>query len=436
MASLTYNSNIFTRLNKWDNEFTYLGIPVSGKLNQYNGQDYPILDAIDIDWDGAYIDSLNTYVNTTEDLINVFSSMGTNHTNLKTDLKENYYTKSEFDQFFADYQSDVKEAFDEMTVEMEESILENLINRYEFLNAVTQILIDKSKYLQVPYENIVQNYALTDYGKEREFYIFDESASVFNEVVDKNFIINNPNVDYYIFIMGDIIKLNNETANIYKIIGNEIYDSSTNSYTYTGFRKRFYNIETNVSYISDYLDRNTDTTIQAYNYSYTAYVLSHENKEKIGFHTKYNVYESANNISEEEFNRYLAAHGNNIFIKSPGDPNQYLSIQYTGNPNYEYFILYDVVPATGIEKEIEDINANITDNTYLLYHLHSSSDNSYMKLTLSPDNGALNKTIDRTLNLSVTNSYVYQTGEITKGIVNYQTLIDSTSYLFGWKILK
>jgi len=436
MASLTYNSNIFTKLNKWDNEFTYLGIPVSGKLNQYNGQDYPILDAIDIDWDGAYIDSLNTYVNTTEDLINVFSSMGTNHTNLKTDLKENYYTKSEFDQFFADYQSDVKEAFDEMTVEMEESILENLINRYEFLNAVTQILIDKSKYLQVPYENIVQNYALTDYGKEREFYIFDESASVFNEVVDKNFIINNPNVDYYIFIMGDIIKLNNETANIYKIIGNEIYDSSTNSYTYTGFRKRFYNIETNVSYISDYLDRNTDTTIQAYNYSYTAYVLSHENKEKIGFHTKYNVYESANNISEEEFNRYLAAHGNNIFIKSPGDPNQYLSIQYTGNPNYEYFILYDVVPATGIEKEIEDINANITDNTYLLYHLHSSSDNSYMKLTLSPDNGALNKTIDRTLNLSVTNSYVYQTGEITKGIVNYQTLIDSTSYLFGWKILK
>jgi hypothetical protein len=230
--------------------------------------------------------------------------------------------------------------------------------------------------------------------------------------------------------------LNNETADIYNIIGREIYNSSTNSYTYTGFRKRFHNIEDNISYISNYLDRNTDTTIQAYNYSYTAYVISKENREKIGFHTKYNVYESARNISEEEFNRYLESHGNNIFIKSPTDPNQYISIRYTGNPNYEYFVLYDVVPATGIEKEIEDINADITDNTYLLYHLHSSSDNSYMKLTLSPNEGALNKTIDRTLNLNVTNSYVYQTGEITKGIVNYQTLIDSTSYLFSWEILK
>lgn len=436
MASLTYNSNIFTKLNKWDNEFAYLGIQVSGKLNQYNGQDYPLLDSIDIDWNGAYINSLNTYVNTTEDLINVFSTIGTNHTNLKTDLKTNYYTKPEFDQFFADYQGDVKEAFDQMTEEMEDNILDNLINRYEFLNAVTEILIDKSKYLQVPYENIVQNYELTDYGKERDFYTFNSTANVFNEVTDKNYIINNPNVDYYIFIMGDIIKLNNETADIYNIIGYKNYNPTTNSYTYTGFRERFHNIEDNITYMSDYLDRNTNTTIQAYNYSYTAYVISKENKEKIGFHTKYNVYESAKNISDEEFNRYLESHGNNIFIKSPVDPTQYISIKYIGNPNYEYFVFHEVVPATGIEKEIEDINADITDNTYLLYHLHSSSDNSYMKLSISPDEGTLNRTIDRTINLNVTNSYVHQTGEITKGIVNYQTLIDSTSYLFSWKILK
>ena len=39
----------------------------------------------------------------------------TNHTNLKTDLKTNSYTKPEFDQFFADYQGDVKEAFEQMT---------------------------------------------------------------------------------------------------------------------------------------------------------------------------------------------------------------------------------------------------------------------------------------------------------------------------------
>lgn len=436
MASLTYNSNIFTRLHKWDNEFTYLGVPISGKLNQYNGQDYPILDAIDIDWDGAYINSLNTYVNTTEDLINVFRSIGTNHTNLKTDLKTNYYTKSEFDQFFADYQSDVKEAFDEMTVEMEESILDNLINRYEFLNAVTQILIDKSKYQQIPYDMIVRNFQLTNYGKEHIFYTYDDEHNVFNEITDNNYIIENPDDDYYIFIMSDIIDLNNAKEDIYNIIGDEIYDANSYSYSYTGFRKRFNDIENNLSYLTEYLDNNTEITHEAYNYAYSSYLLSNENKERIGFHTKYNIYENIKNISNNEFNRYLASHNNNIFIENPNVPNQYISISYTGNPEYEYFVLYDKINGTGIEKEIEDINVLIEDNSYLLYHLSSSSDNSYIRLNITPDNDPINRTPDRTINLKVTNSYVYDTGEISKGIVNYKTLIDSTSYLFGWKILK
>ena len=42
MAALNYNKDIFTNVRKWDNENSYLGVLVAGKLNQYNGQGYPI----------------------------------------------------------------------------------------------------------------------------------------------------------------------------------------------------------------------------------------------------------------------------------------------------------------------------------------------------------------------------------------------------------
>ena len=49
----------------------------------------------------------------------------------------------------------------------------------------------------------------------------------------------------------------------------------------------------------------------------------------------------------------------------------------------------------------------------------------------------LNRTIDRTIIIDIKNSYVNSdTGEITYGIVNQNTIIDSVSYLFSWKILK
>ena len=74
-----YNQNIFTDVNKYVSDgkgnVTYTGILIASKLNQKNGQDYPLLDAIDIDWNGSWIESMSTYLYTTEDLIAVLDHL-------------------------------------------------------------------------------------------------------------------------------------------------------------------------------------------------------------------------------------------------------------------------------------------------------------------------------------------------------------------------
>jgi len=435
MADLKYNHNIFTNVHKWDSEYTYLGIQVSGKLNQYNGQDYPIIDAIDIDWDGAYVSKLNSYVYTTEDLINLFNKLGEYNINNDINLSTNYYNKTEFGEIFDDYKNVIENNFYQMTVDMEETILQNILNRYEFLNSITDILIDKTRYLEIPYENIVVNGHLTNYAQDRTFFTFDDHTSLYSEITDKQYIIDHPDETYYIFIVSDIIKLNDDVEDIYSIIGSKYYDNTNNSYSYTGFYQRFNVIETDLSYLTEYLNNNTEVTIEAYNYAYNSYILSNENKTKIGYHTRYNVYEKVENVTSPEFINYLSSHANNIFIKDPNDNSRYISIRYTGNPNYEYYILHEKILGTGIEKEIEDINTAIGDNSYLLYHLQTESKTSYIKLNITPSND-FNRTIDRTIVLDISNSYVYDTGEITNGLVNHNTMIDGVSYLLGWKILK
>lgn len=431
MANLNYNHSIFTNVHKWDNEYSYLGIIVSGKLNQYNGQGYPILDAIDIDWDGAYVNTLNSYINTTEDLIKLINRLGQTDIN----IQNRYVSIESFDNAFNEYRNIISNEFNEMTYIMQESILQNLLSRYEILSAISDVLIDKTRYMVVPYDHIVNNLELTNYGQEHNFFLFNESNGTFNEIKDKFFIIQHPELEYYIFIMDDIIKLNDNVENINNIIGKEIYDIDNNSYTYTGFYQRFNNVETDLSYLSYYLDNNTETTIEAYNYAYSSYVLSNINKEKIGSHTRYNVYEKVENTNSIKFRNYLLSHNNNIFIKDPNDSSNYISIQYTGNPDYEYYCLYDIVNGTGIEKEIEDLESKITDNSYILYHLHTQSNNTYIKLNITPEN-TLNKPIDRTIILDLVNSYINSnTGEITNGIANQDTLINGVSYICGWKIL-
>ena len=81
MAELQYNKNIFPNVNKISFDgttYSYNGILIASKLNQKNGQGYRLLDAIDIDWNGAWVSSLNTYLNSTEDLVQALNDLNAN----------------------------------------------------------------------------------------------------------------------------------------------------------------------------------------------------------------------------------------------------------------------------------------------------------------------------------------------------------------------
>ena len=424
MAYLTY-SDIFTKVHKWDEEYTYLGIQVTGKFNQHNGQDFYILDAIDIDWNGAYVEKLNTYVYSTEDLIRLFNLLEQH----SIDIENNYFTKAEFNEMIDDIG-------DNIAVVVENKVFENLINRYEVLNAISDILIDKTKYLEIDYNNIVKDGKLTQYAKSRDFFYWDEARNIFVQVQDKNDIINNPDETYYIFLLGDIVKLNEDIFDIKEIIGEEKYNNISDSYTYTGFYNRFNNIETNISYISNYLDNNTETTIEAYNYAYTSYITSYNNSYLIGQHTQYKVYKKVEDLNSQEFKDYLLNNRNYIWILDP-DTNTYTSILYENNPNYDYYMYYNKINGYGIEKEIEDITNTISDNSYILYKLSINSKNSNLIATITPSKDSTNKTQERTIGLNLKNSNIdSENGNITEGIINHENMINGVSYLFSWKIIQ
>lgn len=421
MANLTY-SNIFTNVHKWDEEYTYLGIQVTGKFNQYNGQDFYILDAIDIDWNGAFVEKLNTYVYSTEDIINLFNILKDENIN----IKNNYISKNEFE----DIADNVTE---NISYIVEERVFANLLNRYEILNAISDILIDKTKYLEIGYENIVEDGKITEYGKDRDFFIYDENRNIFMQV-EKETILNNPNQKYYIFLLTDIIKLNNDMINVKKIIGTVEYEN--NSYTYTGFYNRFYNIENNISYISYYLDNNTYTTIQAYNYAYSSYITSYNNSYLIGEHSIYNVYKKVTDTKSQEFKDYLRKNYNNIWIKDP-DTDTYTSIPYDENPYLEYYMFYNKIDGYGIQKELEDIHDDISENSYLLYKLSVESEDTNLIARMTGNSSDVNKNKDRKIILDIKDSEIDSyNGNITEGIINHNSIMNAFTYIFTWENIK
>ena len=423
MANLTY-SNIFTNVHKWDEEYTYLGIQVTGKFNQYNGQDFYILDAIDIDWNGAFVEKLNTYVYSTEDIINLFNILEDQNIN----IENNYISKIEFESIADDVTANIAYI-------VEERVFANILNRYEILNAISDILIDKTKYLEIDYNNIVENGKLTDYGLDRDFFIYDENRNIFIQV-EKSVILNNPNQKYYIFLLTDIIKLNNDMTDIKKIIGKSEYNINNNSYTYTGFYNRFFNIENNISYISYYLDNNTYITLQAYNYAYSSYITSYNNSYLIGEPSVYNVYKKVTDTNSEEFREYLRKNYNNIWVKEPNS-DTYTSINYNGNPNLEYYMFYNKLNGYGIQKKLEDIEDNISENSYLLYKLSVESEDNNLSVRMTGNIYDSNRPKDRKIILDIKNSYIDSyTGEITEGIIDHNNIVNAFNYVLKWENIK
>lgn len=441
MSRLTYNNSIFTNVNKWDNEYTYLGVFITGKLNQRNGSGYPILDVIDLDWDGAYIKNLNTYLYTTEDLINVLDIFSKDHSYL---YSSSVIHNSYFGEVLNNLSKDINNRISYNNIVIEDAIIENIFSKIEVLEQIRDVVLDDTRYIKLEHSEVFdENNNLID--PSQEYYIY------FNRQywkVDNDFVKANPTETYYEFILGDIIKLNRRIYSIEEKIGEEKYDNITQEYSYTGFYERFHNIDLNINDLSYLTSYSIELGSIAYEYAYNSYLdlenlkpityaaynNSYLNTEKIGHHSMYNVYQKINEYTSDVLDKIRE--DDNVVYRYNDSTNSYIAVSYNSHYQGDYYLFYDKLPATGIEKEIEDINTNISDNTYLLYKLSvESQDPDNLELRISPmDKSTPNRKITGSLKHAYINSY---TGNVVKeGVITHSSLINSFSYVCTLQILK
>ena len=432
MSKLTYNTDIFTNVNKWDRNFSYYGVKVSGKLNQYNGQGYPILDAIDIDWNGAYVKTLNTYIYTTEELINCLNITYSNF--------ENYVPSTYLTTIIKTLNEEIErgDAYSLTYTKDNISYVIGLINQAnDAISHIQDITIDRSNYYKVDYKDIVKDGKLR--FSNRRYYVYNMKTRDYDEVFS-DFIINNPDLKYYFNIIDNVLLDMYEIQNINDFIGYSNYDPVDNTYTYTGLIEKLHNYDQEFEDIHNELNDVSNIANNAYSLAYTSYSyidgLRRQviiNRDNIGYHTTYNIYKPINILSEDDLNNYLAQNNNKVYTFD-NELNDYVISTYNNTYEGQYYVHYDVIWGTGIEREIELLQDQMYDNSYILYKLSVITDNpKYLDLTITPTTpGSPERTIRGNIIQSKINVL---TGEATDGVITNSSLSDAFTYTFNWNIL-
>ncbi len=411
MANLTYNTNVFTNVHKWDDEFSYLGILLSGKLNQVNGQGFPLIDAIDIDWNGAYVKNLNAYIYTTEDLINLLDKSSDNISY----ISNNYVKWSELTEM--EYKTDISYELSYQNTNDIYNIIGNLNNQYNILTQLSYSLVYKSRYIQIEYKDFLTESNLLN----RDIFIYDNTTENFIQV-DKDYVYEHQdNENYYRYLVGDTTYFEKEINRL------------KNSYK---------GVQQDINNINENLDTINRIVPEAYNYAYTAYQKvstiekyaidgynnSYYNSYLIGYHTTYNIYKplDKSQYTDEELR-------NKVVFVYDDDLNTYIARIY--NPFYtgQYYIFYDKIDGTGIEKEIELLNDKISDAESSIFDINAKSlDESYVQVNVNTDYYNKQKNIIIDVNDV---SFDPTTGYISNGIITTYSLTSAFSYIFDWKII-
>ena len=414
MANLTYNKSIFTNVHKWDDEFSYLGILLSGKLNQVNGQGYPIVDAIDIDWNGAFVKNYNAYIYTTEDLINLLNKekddiayITYNFVNWEDLTEMNYKTTISYDLSYQNT-NDIRE------------IVDSLIQQNDTLMQLSYSLVYKSRYIQIDYDDLITEPELLS----QDIFIYNRESESFTKV-DKNYVrIHGNSVDYYRFLVGDTTyfeKEINRLKNGFEDITDDINDINNNIdtiYDVISIMPEAYSLGYYAYQKSSYIEK----------YAIDGYNNSYRNTELIGYHTTYNVYKPLDKslYTDEELRNKT------VFVY---DETTQSYIARTYNPFFtgQYYLHYDKIDGAGIEKEIETLSDRITAAQGSIYEVTAKSlDESYIQLTTNIDHNHKKKEIILNMNDVEVNS---ETGYISNGIITTYSLAASFSYILNWEFI-
>lgn len=355
MAQLIYNKKRFTQVDKWDSlAESYRGILLSSKLNQKNGQDYKLLDAIDIDWNGTWFKPTASYISTTEELIDAIETLDKSYeisyiSNQLDEVVDTYVTQGQLREITIGLQENLKpgqhieinddnvirtydlisnqalydfsigyvshdyfnefaytrEQVNEYVTERLNEIIGGANEAFDTLQEVSDWIMDQTTFVPVSYDEI-------DTNSQTRYYIYDESAHKY-KVVNNEYIAQHSSTQYYV-----IASMRDELENMYsqisyinnERIGNAYWDSEYQIYAYTGILKDINDLRTNDTIISNNIvDIRNSLKTASYNAS-TAFSLSSIALETsyAAYSLGYIAYELSNTSIENSNNAYEMAY--------------------------------------------------------------------------------------------------------------------------------
>ena len=416
MSSFTKTNrdlSYYTNINKWDRTTnSYIGIAIADKLTQKNGQDYKLVDAVDIDWNGLYIAQANAYINHTEDLallldsiinINNFSEVSVRIDKAEITLSEiiaSYVSKDELNTTLRSYQprltsgayikisNDVISAYNVLSQGDIESKFSTKEELGQFITEVYNNYYTKEGVSTFLHNTVIKN-ADPNFNDLEKISNWIKKQSKFVEV-DMTYIENHPDQTYY--------KYNSNREEYVEVTLEEIHNNPTETYytlkdtnqniddlirkieeidetvghknndgTYTGILKDIDSLYYENEVIRNEVDLANQVAQNAqsiasvsYNLAYNSYLYSY---------TSYNLADTAYSYSVDSIT--------------------YSSIAYTTVNELSTVIGHDTIPThyeSLTEEDIAEIKENgVSDFGYEIYR--KDGDNYYRMYTYDEDAG-------------------------------------------------
>ena len=498
MSRLSYNTKRFTKVNKYDVENnSYNGILVASKFNQKNGQDYKLIDVIDIDFDGTWFTPTQAYIHNAEEFFIEIEKLDKtkNIAYIQTQINvitSSYVTKSFLDTTLNDYQH--KLIFGDHVTIVNDNVLiaydvvsnnqlYQLTNSYvshEYLSDTTytkdetyrlvtskisevisgdeepfptireiaEWISKQVAFIEVPYDQI-------DVTSGIEYYIYNYQFETYDKVTTE-FILDHPYDTYY-----KIISFIDEINAINDKIGYAEYNETTHDYAYTGILKELNNLKNTdasmqfeiysiKSILNNAVNEISYTSSNAYSLAYNAYIksdiaidIASENIEKsnIAYDTAYSVrvelgYPSQGITFREltDEEKQSMSNGDIIYEYLP-NTNTYIETVYDSSlANIKnYCMMVDPVEAVGLYKIIEQSQYNSSRALYNLNNDTSMQYPGYVTLSLTPS--TYMGDVHRTIKLSVkqTNYSIDDLKIYTDGLITAYQFNEILSYALSWE---
>lgn len=390
MAKLIYNKDRFTRVDKWDDMTnSYKGILLSTKINQKNGQDYKLLDAIDIDWNRAWFGPTTSYINSTEELFDAIESLDKSAqinaiSEQLDEVVDTYVTQQQLEELTFNFQN-ILHYGEHIQIDPETNTIStyDLVSNqdlYDFSNSyVSHEFFDSYAYTRVQTDAFVTekireiiggadeafdtiqeisewimdqtsfkpiDYSEININSGTRYYIFNNETNKYM-MVNADYITEHPDEQYYVVasIREELVDIYDQIAYINdERIGQAIWDDEYGMYTYTGLLKEIDNLQQvdesilyDLNVIHGELETASHLSSVAYSTSYIAFGTANE-----AYSMAYSAYEMAKAGSSVSLDAYRMA---------------YSAYTQVGHPSYDgYFRLLT---------EEEKSQLNVGDPVYI-----------------------------------------------------------------------